>query len=184
MKLRLPVILVLFFVLVLHAFADFQTALDAYNNKDSATALKEFQPLAEQGDARAQYYLGDLYGFGDGVSQNDAEAEKWFQLALENLPKLAEKGDAEAQYELGLMSYDWGGYYGIPFDVKEIVKWWTMAAEQGHVEAQKGLGEVYYYGEEGVPKDYKEAAKWYRMAAEQGDKEARDLIYFLNLLNR
>ena len=49
MNLRLPVILVLFFVLVLHAFADFQNGLDAYEKKDYATALKEFRPLAEQG---------------------------------------------------------------------------------------------------------------------------------------
>ena len=43
-------------------------------------------------------------------------------------------------------------------------------AEQGDVEAQKNLGNMYgvYAQESGVVQDYKEAVKWYRFAAEQG----------------
>ena len=45
-------------------------------------------------------------------------------------------------------------------------------AEQGDVEAQVALAEVYLEGR-GVPVDYVEAAKWYRKAAEQGDASAQ-----------
>ena len=38
--------------------ADFQKGGDAYNRGDYATALREWKPLAEQGDAGAQYGLG------------------------------------------------------------------------------------------------------------------------------
>ena len=38
--------------------ADFQAGLDAYKSGDYATALKEWRPLAEQGDASAQFALG------------------------------------------------------------------------------------------------------------------------------
>ena len=37
--------------------ADFEKGLDAYKNKDYATALREWKPLAEQGNARAQFNL-------------------------------------------------------------------------------------------------------------------------------
>ena len=37
--------------------ADFQAGLDAYVVDDYAAALREFLPLAEQGDVNAQYYL-------------------------------------------------------------------------------------------------------------------------------
>ena len=47
--------------------ADFQKGFDAADKGDFATALKEWKPLAEQGDADAQYYLGLMYAQGKGV---------------------------------------------------------------------------------------------------------------------
>jgi len=40
------------------ACADFYDGLAAYNRGDYATALQEWRPFAEQGDADAQYNLG------------------------------------------------------------------------------------------------------------------------------
>ena len=40
---------------------DFEDAASAYNRKDYATALKLLMPLAESGNATAQYYVGILY---------------------------------------------------------------------------------------------------------------------------
>ena len=56
--------------------ADLQAGWDAYDQGDYATALKEWQPLAEQGDARAQYKLGILYDKGQGVQQDVAQAQR------------------------------------------------------------------------------------------------------------
>jgi len=50
---------------------------------DYATALRLWRPLAEQGDAAAQYNLGNMYVKGAGVPQDDAEAVKWYRLAAE-----------------------------------------------------------------------------------------------------
>ena len=75
----------------------------------------------------------------------------------------------EEQFRLGVM-YDMGE--GVPEDNAEAVKWYRLAAEQGHVEAQHDLGVMYKRGE-GVPQDYTEAAKWYRLAAEQGHVTAQ-----------
>ena len=41
-----------------------------------------------------------------------------------------------------------------------------LASEQGDVDAQFYLGEMYYYGQ-GVKKDSREAVKWYTKAAQQ-----------------
>jgi TPR repeat protein len=49
------------------AHADFQDGLDAYDRGDYTTALKEWRPLAEEGDALVQYNLGTLYEMGQGV---------------------------------------------------------------------------------------------------------------------
>ena len=40
---------------------------NAYEGGDYATALREWKPLAEQGDASAQYSLGVMYKKGQGV---------------------------------------------------------------------------------------------------------------------
>ncbi len=40
--------------------ADFQNGLTAYKSGDYATALREWTPLAEQGDAYAQTWLGAI----------------------------------------------------------------------------------------------------------------------------
>ncbi|GAB6068870.1 hypothetical protein JCM13664_21910 [Methylothermus subterraneus] len=52
------------------ALAGFDEGLAAANRGDYATALKEWRPLAEQGDAVAQYNLGVMYDNGLGVPQD------------------------------------------------------------------------------------------------------------------
>ena len=42
------------------ASADFQKGYTAYTSGDYATALREWKPLAKQGDADAQHNLGVL----------------------------------------------------------------------------------------------------------------------------
>ena len=56
------------------AAADFESGLAAYYKLDYATALQEWLPLAEQGDAKAAYQLGVLYYRGEGVLRNDRTA--------------------------------------------------------------------------------------------------------------
>jgi len=78
--------------------ADYESAYAAYEAGDYETAFKELLPLAEAGDAKAQYRLGWMYTEGLGVQQDYAEAFMWYR-------KAAEQGDAEAQYVLAGMYY-------------------------------------------------------------------------------
>ena len=51
----------------------------------------------------------------------------------------AAEGDAAAQYDLGLM-YALGWVEGVPQDYGEAVRWYRLAADQGHAAAQFNLG--------------------------------------------
>ena len=71
---------------------DFQDAVESLEREDYETAYKLFLPLAEQGDAGAQFNLGGMYNNGQGV-QDYKEAIKLWKLA-------AEQGNAGAQHHL------------------------------------------------------------------------------------
>ena len=53
----------------------------AFKRRDYATAVRLIRPLAEQGDANAQYNLGVLYDNGLGVPQDKVRAYMWFTLS-------------------------------------------------------------------------------------------------------
>ena len=142
---------------------DFNKGLTAYNNGDYATALKEWKPLAEEGDAFVQYNLGQMYRRGDGVPEDYKEAVRLYRLA-------AEQGYASAQYVLGQL-YRKGK--GVPQDYKKAVRWWRLAAEQGGAESQHNLANRYYYGE-GVAKDIVYAHMWKNLAFSNGFEPAKE----------
>ncbi|HJM82700.1 MAG TPA: sel1 repeat family protein [Nitrospinota bacterium] len=62
--------------------ADFAKGQAAFDERDYKTALREFKPLAEQGDALAQFSLGVMYYTGKGVPQNMVYAYMWFNIAV------------------------------------------------------------------------------------------------------
>ena len=151
--------------------ADFNTGLLAYQNGDYSTVLKEWMPLAEQGNSNAQTNLGHMYKYGEGVVQDSKTAANWLTRAA------AEQGHASAQLNLGLM-YEYGD--GVLQDYNVAVKWYTLSAEQGYAAAQYSLGAMYYNGV-GVPPDINTAAKWFNLSAAQGYSGAAKVLTQLNL---
>ena len=63
------------------AWAGFDEGEAAYDRGDYAAALREFRPLAEQGNAKAQKYLGLIYVGDLGVPQDYVQAHMWLDLA-------------------------------------------------------------------------------------------------------
>ena len=141
---------------------DYEAGLAASKAGDYATALREFAPLAEQGDVKAQKELGAMYALGWGVPQDFAEAAKWGRRA-------AEQGDAAAQGDLGFM-YSVG--QGVPHDYAEAVKWWRLAAEQAYPLWMDNLASAYQNGK-GVPQDYVTAYVWFSIAVANGNSFAK-----------
>ena len=57
-------------------FNDFQNGWGAYEKEDYKTARKLWLPLAEQGEPRAQFFLGFIHDMGFGVQEDDKKAVK------------------------------------------------------------------------------------------------------------
>ncbi len=129
---RVTAFVVMLVILAAPAWAGLEEGVAAYMRGDYATAVREWRPLAKQGDAAAQYYLGNLYRTGQGVPQDYAEAEKWFR-------KAANQGNADAQYNLGVI-YDRG--YGVPQDYVQAHMWYSLAEAQGRTAAAWNRGLV------------------------------------------
>ncbi len=123
---RIVLISVLLLVLAAPALAQSSSSgIGAYLRGDYAAALEIWRPLAEGGDARAQFKVGVLYYKGQGVPLDQVEAIRWYRLA-------AELGDIFAQFNLGFM-YEEG--QGVTQDYVQSHRWFAAAAAQGDEEA-------------------------------------------------
>lgn len=104
---------------------DFEKGMTAFQEDNFVTALEEWMPLAEQGNVRAQFYLGNMYEYGKGVLKDDAEAVRWYCLA-------AKQGNARAQSNLGVM-YNNGT--GVPKHAIFAHMWYTISSANGYERA-------------------------------------------------
>lgn len=122
--------LLLFAVLSAQAFAGpLEDAKSAYDRKDFLTALRIYRQLADQGDAEAQYMIGQMHTYpGTGVEHDYSQAEIWFR-------KAAEKGYADAQVGLAFIYLNGRGATA---NLAEAIKWFERAAEQGE-EASRSV---------------------------------------------
>ena len=180
------------------AHAGLHEGLAAYDKAQYATALEQLTPLAEKGNAKAQYRLGKMFNLGQGLPPDKKEAAKWFHLAaqqglaeaqgalgylclvgegvsqnsdlaLEWTRKAAEQGDATAQFNLGMMHSE---KFGIQKNPAESLKWLRKAADQRHVQAMGALGTLYEEGQAGVKRNPVFAHMLFNAAAEKGDMAA------------
>ncbi len=132
----------------------------AFKNKDFYRAQRIWLPLAQDGDSKAQFFLGMLY---ESASNDRYKALYWYRRA-------AERGDREAEYNLGL-AYARG--LGVKRNIPEAVKWWQAASMKGNSDSQYNLGIIYATGADGVSRNFKEAKRWWLLAAANGDALAQ-----------
>lgn len=101
---------------------------------NNTTSLTTLQRIAEQGNANAQFTLGQKYEQGDGVPKNDQQAIKWYR-------KAAEQDDCDAQFSLARLYEE--GTKTIPQSYQQAITWYKKAAEQGDPEAMQRIAHVY-----------------------------------------
>jgi TPR repeat protein len=130
----------------------FEESNSAYQRGDPIAAMELLQPLAEQGDVRAQVNLGTMNY--NAAPPKYEEAARWFRMA-------AEQGDVLAERHLGTM---YANGQGVARDDKEAVKWYGRAAEQGDADAQASLAAM-YSAARGTSQNYVQAHKWFSVAA-------------------
>jgi hypothetical protein len=90
----------------------------SYDRANYSTALKVWQPMADQGDPAAQVYVGEIHEKGLGVPPDHAKAAEWYRRA-------AEKGFPRAAINLGHL-YERG--LGVPQDQAKALDLYRQAA--------------------------------------------------------
>ena len=100
------------------AAGPYEDAMAAYDSGDHATALRLLHPLADQGDAFAEFYLGIMYHNGEGVPQDYAMAAVFTR-------KAADQGNAKAQANLATL---YAAGLGVPQDYVLAYMWFNLAA--------------------------------------------------------
>ena len=133
----------------------------AWQRADYATAVAIWRPLAEKGDADAQFNLGQAYRLGRGVKVDLAQAQSWLERA-------ARSGHLDAQTTLGLLLFDSGSR-----DV--AMGWLKKAAERGEPRAMLVYGTALFNGD-GAPRDSLMAYAYVSRAAAQGLEPAKSTL--------
>ena len=139
----------------------FERERDRKNAEESAIQI--YGERANQGEALAQYLIGNMYldaGISYGAIEDYPKAFKWLSLA-------ANQDYSEAQYKLGKM-YEDG--LGLTQDYSKAFELYEQAAEKNFDAAQSSLGSMYMNGT-GVPKDNVLAYMWFQLSA-MGDNDA------------
>ncbi len=160
--------LIIFFILMVFAVSsiadteiNIDSAIAAVESEEYEKALKQFQLLADKGEAEAQHNLAMMYRQGKGVKKDYELSNKWFR-------KAADQDVADAQYYLG-HAYDVGE--GVAPSRKYALVWYRKAAEKGHGFAQINLGVLYANGI-GEEQNIEQAYLWFHVAAAQGYRAA------------
>ncbi len=128
---------------------------------DRAAEIERLKPVAEKGEAAAQYQLGLLYAEGKDLP----EAAHYYKLA-------AEQDHHEAQARLALLTCNGTG---VPKNAEECVRLLKLAAEGGVTLAEVTLAQRYLTGD-GVSTNHREAARLAGLAADKGDPMGQFLL--------
>lgn len=138
-----------------------KSGIDAWQRADYSKAVSIWRPLAESGDADAQFNLGQAYRLGRGVTINLGAAKTWFERA-------ATAGHLDAQTTLGLLLFQNG-------DQQQGLKWLRRAADQGEPRALLVYGTALYNGD-AVTQDRLLGYAFVSRAAQQGLGPAKETL--------
>jgi TPR repeat protein len=167
---------------------------------DKEEAMRLFTLAADQDNAEAEFALGMMLLQGcDGINAHDHDTKR---KATRLIRSAANRGLAHAQYQYAVWLWDGKLPEGGGGTERDAFRYMTLAAHQGHIEAQCKMGEVSFMesgdthylrlaaeqghigcqrmmgsilelGLKGNTADFEDAATFYRLAAEQGDAEAQ-----------
>lgn len=144
-----------------------KAGIEAWQRSDYSGAIAIWRPLAEKGDADAEFNLGQAYRLGRGVPTNLAAAKTWFERA-------ASQGHVDAETTLGLLLFQNG-------DQSEGLNWLKKAALQGEPRALLVYGTALVNGDT-VTQDPVLGYAYVSRAAAQGLEPAKQTLAQLDQL--
>lgn len=105
---------------------DLDDAVEAMHTGDFAVAYCIMRPLAEAGDADAQYNIGWMYLNGYGLRVNDRLALDWWE-------KASKQGNADASFSIGML-YSLGEG-AVPKNPDKAIDYYLLSAVAGQEDA-------------------------------------------------
>lgn len=179
----------------LQADSALDEAEQLYFNCKLDEAFEQFRALAEKGNARAMYFLGEFYVQPYGhIAKDNEEGTKWRKMGYElgdtlaslNVAYCLPRDSEERKYIFDTMfaptlqlaesgdiyaqnelSDLYFSGYGVAQNGEEGFKWLKKSAEAGFWRSIDKIGDLYYNGTY-VKQDYNEAMRWYKKGAEIG----------------
>ncbi len=106
--------------------SEVEDAVAAMRIGDFAEAYCIMRPLAERGDADAQYNIGWMYMNGYGLRVNDSLALEWWN-------KASDQGHVDASFSIGML-YSLGDG-DVPKDSTKAIDYYLLAVKAGHEDA-------------------------------------------------
>lgn len=146
---------------------DVQSGIRAWQAGEYSKAVAIWEPLAQQGNADAQFNLGQAYRLGRGVVPNLAKAQGLFEQA-------ARQGHLDAETNLGLLLFNNGNRVS-------AMRWLQSAALKGEPRALLVYGTALFNGE-GVERDPVRAYAYVSRAAAQGLGPAKSTLAEMDAL--
>ncbi|MFM1688108.1 tetratricopeptide repeat protein [Aeromonas salmonicida] len=162
--------LVIWRLIPLSTEQELASANRAWRSSQFETATKIWQPLAEQGNPRAQALMGWSHEVGQGTAQDMEQAISLYRQS-------AQAGDAFGQYRLAEV-YLRGT--GVKRDLREAFHWMELAARNGDVPAMLKVGVLHLMGVSGRV-DLPQAKQWLYQASQKGNKLALKVLEELAL---
>ena len=138
-----------------------KAGVDAWGRGDFNAAVTQWRAPAVNGDADAQFNLGQAYKLGRGVPLDPALAESWFR-------KAALQGHHQAEDNYGLALFQAGRK-------SDAAPWLEKSVQRGEPRGQLVLGTMLFNGD-GVPRDYPRAYALMTMASQAGLKSASETL--------
>ncbi|EEO27763.2 tetratricopeptide repeat protein [Oxalobacter paraformigenes] len=177
MKNKIFYFLILFFLSFLvscekkSSISSEKEGMDYYKKGEYEKALPLLEKSANSGNAKAYFYLGEIY------------RDKDISTSCRNYKKASEGGYKEAFFKVGLCYYVGEG---IEKNDSEAFKWAKKAGDElNEIQLSNDdkkhlmlfIGDFYLTGK-GTLQDFSEAAKWFEQAAELGDERAQATMAF------
>ncbi len=129
-----------------------------YASEIAGSVIEKVKELAEDGDSRAMFLLGDAFQQNLGVSKNYKKAFFWHG-------KGCAKGEAISCGNLGSMHMEG---QGVSPDAKEALRLYRKACDMKYYHGCFAVGSLYEKGR-GVIRDYRKALEFYRKSCDGGD---------------
>lgn len=139
----------------------------AYQAGDFKKAYTIWLPLAEAGNAEAQFRIGRLYSLGEGFKSSGELALRWYR-------KAAVKGHVIAKFNIGLVYFK-GEIVERNYEKSYLL--FQELANNGYPSSQTVVGIMLVNGL-GVLEDSIEGVKWIFIGLSNGDKEAEQALMY------